>query len=166
MTSVGAEQKEKKVVENLAKLVESERLVGCRFKYRPAEDENRIFVKVTALSEGGEGFDVKNSETGEVYAKVQPNQLSIGLKSRSDGDPLISLLRENGLEASLYLKSQGESPEGGLRSERFHTPEEPGLEPFFQQRFVRNSDGQYAGFRGPRYAEAREIRRCWHHARG
>lgn len=157
MTSAGAEQKERKAVENLGKLVGGEKLVGCRFKYRPEEELGRIFVKATAVAEGGEGLEVKNVGTGDVYPNVQLSELSIGLNSRSETDPLIHLLKENGLEANPYLKRRTETPEARPRSEAFHTPEEAGAENFFAGRIPRNREEDHMRFRSPRFAEAREV---------
>lgn len=157
MTSLTAEQREKKVIENLGKLVGSEKLVGCRFKYRPVVERNRIFVKATGVAKEGEGLVVKDQETGEFFEKVPLEELSIGIRSRNGADPLIALVNEIGLDTNPYLKNPVGTPEAGGRSERFHTPEEPGLESIQRERIERSREGEFAGFRRPTYAEAREM---------
>lgn len=123
MQSVNAEQREKRLVENLCKLVGPEKLVGLRFKYRPAEEVGRIFVKATKVLENGESFELKNVDSEVVYNKVPASQLSIGVRTRSEGDPLIQLMRETGMEVAAFLKPAQRSPELDTQSERFGTPE-------------------------------------------
>ena len=123
MDGAAAEPREKKMVENLGKLVGREKLIGCRFKYRPVEQLGRIFVKVTGVTEGESGLELKNLETDESYSNVQPSNLSIGAKSRSQEDPLIALLRENGMEVSPFVK--GPAQLSGWTAEVRTFPNEP-----------------------------------------
>lgn len=118
MEVLGAERRERRHVENLSKLVGLEKLEGLRFKYRPQGQLGRIFVKVVGGTE--QGVDLRAVESGNEYKDVPPSQLSIGIGTRREGDPLMVLLKENGMESEMYLQRQSFGSDG-QRAE-FGTP--------------------------------------------
>lgn len=120
MEALGAERREKRQVENLSKIVGLEKLEGLRFKFRPEGQLGRVFVKVLGKTE--QGLNVRAIESGTEYNDVPPEQLSIGVATRREGDPLIELLKENGMESEQYLQRLAAGSEG-LRARLGHNPE-------------------------------------------
>lgn len=105
-----SERREKRQIENLSKLAGLEKLEGLRLKFRPEGSLVRIFVKVVGRTE--QGLNLKAVESGTGYNDVPPAQLSVGVATRREEDPLIELLKENGMEYDQYLHKPAAGSEG------------------------------------------------------
>lgn len=110
MEALGSERLERRQVENLSRLVGLEKFEGLRFKFRPNGQLGRVFVKVVGRTE--KGLKIRTVESGVEYDDVPPSQLSIGVGTRREGDPLIGLLKENGMESEQYMQRQPAGSEG------------------------------------------------------
>lgn len=162
MEALGSERLERRQIENLSKIVGLEKFEGLRFKYRPAGQLGRIFVKVMGRTE--QGVDLKAVESGEEYKNVPPAQLSIGVGTRRESDPLVELLKENGMEAAQYLQRQ--PPESERQREEFRNNPDEWAESHLQGRNpvrgfsapVPAGRGEFAVRRGPPWPQE-EIRR-------
>ncbi|GAQ85558.1 hypothetical protein KFL_002410090 [Klebsormidium nitens] len=92
--------------------------------YPALTEESRIFVKVVGRS--GDNLNLKAVESGAEYKDVPPSQLSIGIGTRREGDPLLVMLKENGMESDQYVQRQSLGTEG--RRAEFGTPMEGGAD--------------------------------------
>lgn len=100
---------EKRLVGNLFFLAGARSFVGLRFKYKPPGALGRIFVKVTGLSPGNARFELQALEGGETFSAVPATELSIGVNSRREDDPLIKLLRETGMREEQFIQKRDET---------------------------------------------------------
>lgn len=114
-------EEEKRLVENLCTLVGARKLIGVRLKYKPPGEIGRVFVKVLGVSPATGRFELQAVESGAKYNDVPAGDLSIGTGSRREGDPLIELLRSNGMQDEPFMQRSGhrsrEEEGRGLRTE-------------------------------------------------
>lgn len=120
MSGIDTVREEKKLLGNHFFLAGPRAFVGLRFKFRPPGALSRIWVKVAGLSAGNAKFELEALESGERFSAILPTELSIGVGSRRDDDPLINLLKETGMQFESFLQKRGDSgrvQESGSRRE-------------------------------------------------